>query len=493
MTGLLAPPILEALWTAVACVDSDDTFVAVNESYAAMLGTPSDAVIGRRLTDFAAREANAAFFEGLDATRADGRQRRVRNHSLDFDRVYDNIFSRAGDYVVIEVADVTDEAREHDRRLQIQSARDVIWERVVEYSLIVDLVERQIFASPAVWQRWPIEQLEAAVHDGTIANALDNPHRWSDEWVDESSLFDGRVERRDRRGVHHGRGAAPPERHPDGRGSGPLLRHPARAVAGGGRDPRRRHHLPRPDEHPALPGPADHGREGHGPAPRATSRCRCGRSTTDAQHDPAAVRRSARRRSLPTWGQPTTLADYLETFDEDSRIRHARACSAELGPDQRASLRVSSADHERHSTISLTTSRRAPSTIDAESSPSSRTSPTRSARPRPRTVLTTPSHVMRFAQGVAHDFGNVAQVVGGYAGLALPKQGSTHRGAGIDPSGISGPSSGVGVAAHRHHRQGPAGDQWPPRHQRGWLATRSPACADSSASRSRSCWMPVPT
>ena len=25
--------------------------------------------------------------------------------------------------------------------------------------------------------------------------ALDNPHRWSDEWVDESSLFDGRVER----------------------------------------------------------------------------------------------------------------------------------------------------------------------------------------------------------------------------------------------------------------------------------------------------------
>ena len=73
---------------------------------------------------------------------------------------------------------------------------------------------------------------------------------------------------RDRRGVHHGRGAAPQERHPDGRGSSPLLRHPAGAVARGGRDPRRRHHLPRPDEHPALPGPADHGREGHGAAPR---------------------------------------------------------------------------------------------------------------------------------------------------------------------------------------------------------------------------------
>ena len=90
--------------------------------------------------------------QGLDATRADGRQRRVRNDSLDFGRVYDNIFSLAGDYVVIEVADVTDEVREHDRRQQIQSARDVIWERVVEYSVIVDLVDRQIFASPAVWQ-----------------------------------------------------------------------------------------------------------------------------------------------------------------------------------------------------------------------------------------------------------------------------------------------------------------------------------------------------
>ena len=152
MTGHFAPPILEALWTAVACVDSTTPSWPPTSRMPRCSARPPTDVIGRRLTDFAVREANAAFFEGLDATRADGRQRRVRNHSLDFDRVYDNIFSRAGDYVVIEVADVTDEAREHDRRLQIQSARDVIWERVVEYFLIVDLVDRQIFASPAVWQ-----------------------------------------------------------------------------------------------------------------------------------------------------------------------------------------------------------------------------------------------------------------------------------------------------------------------------------------------------
>ena len=195
MTGLVAPPVLEALWTAVACVDADDAFVAVNDSYAAMLGTPSGDVIGRRLTEFAGREENVAFYAGLDATRADGQQRRVRNHSLDYNRVYDNIFSSAGDFVVIEVADVTDEAREHDRRMQIQSARDVIWERVVEYFVIVDLVDRQIIASPAVWQRWPIAQLETAVAEGTILQSLSNPHGLADEWVDETSLFDGRVER----------------------------------------------------------------------------------------------------------------------------------------------------------------------------------------------------------------------------------------------------------------------------------------------------------
>ncbi len=291
MTGLFAPPVLEALWTAVACVDADDVFVAVNDSYAAMLGMPSGDVIGRRLTDFAGREENVAFFEGLDATRADGQQRRVRNHSLDYDRVYDNIFSRAGDFVVIEVADVTDEAREHDRRMQIQSARDVIWERVVEYFVIVDLVDRQIIASPAVWQRWPIAQLEAAVAEGTIVQSLSNPHGWADEWVDETSLFDGRVERTIAEVFTTGRGAAPPEHHPDARGKEPLLRHPPGAVAGRGRDPRRRDHLARPDEHHALPGPADDGREGDGAAAGRPPRVRVG-DRCRLPDDPPAVRGS---------------------------------------------------------------------------------------------------------------------------------------------------------------------------------------------------------
>jgi PAS domain S-box-containing protein len=430
MTSLFTPPVFEALWTAVAAVDSDGTFVAVNESYAAMLGTPSDAVIGRRLTHFAARESNTAFFEGIEATRADGRQRRVRNRSLDFDRVFDNILSLAGDYVVIEVADVTDEVREHDRRMQIQSARDVIWERVVEYSLIVDLVERQIFASPAVWQRWPIEQLEAAVHDGTIAKALDNPHRWADEWVDESSLFDGRVER------------AIAEVFT----TGEEQRHKSAIPMAGGRV--------RYFDTQLVPWRVEDGIRGvviishdqtdiqryqdqQTMAEKAMAQLLADLPVSVWEIDDSAQQirplfADRRTPPMPTWGQPTALADYLESFDEGSRIR-LQGLLAKLGPDQRASLRVSSADHERHSQISL--HHVPPSTLDN--------------RRRVLTVVTDvthevseaeaesrvdhASHVMRFAQGVAHDFGNVAQVVGGYAELLsrsrdprIVEQASTH-------------------------------------------------------------------
>jgi signal transduction histidine kinase len=93
-----------------------------------------------------------------------------------------------------------------------------------------------------------------------------------------------------------------------------------------------------------------------------------------------------------------------------------------LTPDRRASLRVSSADHERHAQISL---HHVPhSAIDQ--------------RRRILTVVTDvthevseaeaesrmdhATHVMRFAQGVAHDFGNVAQVVGGYSELLTRSQ-----------------------------------------------------------------------
>ncbi len=430
MTVSFTPPVLEALWTAVACVDHDGTFVAVNESYAALLGAASDTVIGRPLTDFATREANPAFYEGLDATRADGRQRRVRNHSADRGRIYDNIFSRTGDYLVIEAADVTEEVREHDRRQQIQSARDVIWERVVEYSLIVDIVDRQIFASPAVWQRWPIEQLEAAVHDGTMAKALGNPHCWSDPWVDESSLFDGRVER------------AIAEVFT----TGEEQRHKSAIPMPGGRS--------RYFDTQLVPWRVDDGIRGvviishdqtdiqryqdqQTMAEKAMAQLLADLpvSVWEIDADAQTIRplfADRRTPPMPTWGQPTALADYLDTLDEDSRIR-MRGLLVELGPDRRASLRVSSADHERHSQISL--HHVPPSAIDA--------------RRRVLTVVTDvthevseaeaesrvdhASHVMRFAQGVAHDFGNVAQVVGGYAELLarskdprIVEQASTH-------------------------------------------------------------------
>ena len=147
--------------------------------------------------------------------------------------------------------------------------------------------------------------------------------------------------------------------------------------------------------------------------------------------DPAALRRSAQADPAHL-GAADALSDYLETLDEDSRIR-MRGLLASSRPDRRASLRVSSADHERHAQISL--HHVPPSAIDH--------------RRRILTVVTDvthevseaeaesrmdhATHVMRFAQGVAHDFGNVAQVVGGYSELLtrsqdprIVEQASTH-------------------------------------------------------------------
>lgn len=430
MTGAFMPPVLDALWTAVACIDSDDTFVAANESYGAMLGMPPDAVIGKRLTEFAAREANAAFFEGIDATRADGQQRRIRNHSLDLQRVFDNVFSRTGDYVVIEVADVTDEAREHDRRLQIQSARDVIWERVVEYFVIVDLVDRHIFASPAVWQRWPIEQLEATVHDGMIEQALVNPHHWSDEWADESSLFDGRVERTIAEVFTTGEEQRHKTAIPMPGGTSRFI--DTQLVPWRVDDEIRGVVIISHDQTNLL-----RYQDQQTMAEKAMAQLLADLpvSVWEIDADAQTIRplfADRRTPPMPTWGQPTALADYLDTLDEDSRIR-MRAQLDELTPDRRASLRVSSADHERHAQISL--HHVPPSAIDH--------------RRRILTVVTDvthevseaeaesrvdhASHVMRFAQGVAHDFGNVAQVVGGYSELLarnqdprIVEQASTH-------------------------------------------------------------------
>jgi signal transduction histidine kinase len=430
VTNGITTPVLQALWTAVACVDAEDTLVAANDSYLTLLGLPEQTVIGGKLTDFASRAANEAFFAGLDATRVDGRQRRVRNHSLDFDRVFDNIFSKAGDFVVIEVADVTDEVREHDRRVQIQSARDVIWERVVEYFVIVDLVDKEIVASPAVWERWPISQLELWVRGGAIALALANPHRWSDEWADESSLFDGRVER------------AIAEVFT----SGQEQRHQAAVPLSGSQTRYFDTHLVPWRVEDEIRGVVIISHDQTAMLRYQDQRTMAEKAMAQLLADlPVSVWEidagsqtirplfaDRRTPTLPTWGQPTPLADYLETLDEDSRIR-LRALLGELTPDRRASLRISSVDHDRHAQISLhqvpasaIDQRRRILTVVTDV-----TNEVSEAEAQNRVDHAT--HVMRFAQGVAHDFGNVAQVVGGYSDLLtrsqdprIVEQASTH-------------------------------------------------------------------
>ena len=272
--------------------------------------------------------------------------------------------------------------------LQIQSARDVIWERVVEYFLIVDLVDRQIFASPAVWQRWPIEPSSrppSRRHDREGAGQSPPLVRR----VGGRVLALRRARRaRDRRGVHHGRGAAPPERDPDVRGSSRYfdtqlvpwrVEDEIRGVVIISHDQTSIH---------ALPGPADHGREGHGAAARGPPGVGLGdrrqRPSRSGRCSPIGAPRPCR-----PGGSRRPSPDYLETLDEDSRIR-MRGLLAELGPDRRASLRVSSADHERHRPDQPPPR---PAEHPRQSTPSPhrrhRRHPRGRARPRPRAASTT--------------------------------------------------------------------------------------------------------
>ena len=414
MSGTPLPPVLEALWTAVACVDSAGMYVAANQSYARMLGTTPEMVIGRTVDDFAGREENRTFFDGLEQTARDGRQRRVRNHSRDHGRVFDTIFGKAGDFIVVEVADVTDEVREHERRLQIQSARDVIWERVVEYSVIVDLVEREVIASPGVWARWPIDRLEESVRAGSILDALGSEHGWDDPWPDENALFDGRVQR----AIGEVYTTGEEQRH---RNTIPLAGGQARyfdthLVPWRVGDEIRGVVIISHDQTDLL-----RTREQRSLAEEAMAQLLADLpvSVWEVDLDGQTIRplfADRRTPALPTWGQPTPLATYLDTLDSGSRAR-LTATLADLNPEGRAALRVVSGDLDRHGQVSL--HHVTPSALDGRRRVlmvvTDVTSEVGEAEAQSRFDHAT--HVMRFAQGVAHDFGNVAQVVGGYSEL----------------------------------------------------------------------------
>lgn len=194
-TSEVALRAITSLWTGVVCVDLDGVILSANGAYATMMASAPEALMGRSIHELAQRDRNLPFFEGLEKTLRDGETRRIRSDSGDFDRVFDNIITRSGDLVIIEVADVTDEVREHERRQQIQSARDVIWSRVVEHFVVVDLVGRNLTATPTVRQRWPIHGFERAVQLGSILNGPRSQHSWTDPWTSPSNTFDGRIER----------------------------------------------------------------------------------------------------------------------------------------------------------------------------------------------------------------------------------------------------------------------------------------------------------
>jgi PAS domain S-box-containing protein len=405
---------LDALWTSIACVDDAGVLVAVNAAFAEMLGTTRQALEGHRLEDLVSRELNIPFFQGLDETRADGVRRRVRNGSGDLNRIFDNIFTRTGDLVIIEVADVSDEVREHDRRRQVESARDVIFGSVVEYFVVVDLVDREIVASPSVWDRWPIDQLQRALVTGQLDHPDPTKPRWDDPWPNPSALLDGRVERAI--GEVFSTGAEQRHRTAVPLAEGRVRQFDTKLVPWTVDGERRGVVIIAHDQTDLLAHV-----DQRALAEEATGQLLAAlpASIWEADLHSLSVRplfEDRRTPAHPAWGRDVPLEEFLASWDPDSRVK-VRSLVFGLEPNGRGSALVVSADglhtaqvsvvdvpaaafgHRRRALIVVTDLTRELAQAQADSR------------------MDHAAQVMRFAQGVAHDFGNIAQVVGGFAQL----------------------------------------------------------------------------
>ena len=414
--------ILEAMSTAFVCLDADGVIVRSNRAFATMVGSALDNLVGASMAMAADYESNRAYFDALALTRADGVTRRVRNAGADFHAVFDNVITRAGDLLIVEVTDVSREVRERDRRTELEAAREVVWRRTEEHILAFDLAGGSLLVSDSVRDRWPIAQLEAAMRDGTMLDALSNPHQWSDPWIDETSLFDGRVERaiaevyttgieqRHRTRVPLAPGVArffdtqlvPWEVEGAVRGViivahdlTQQLRAQRRSIFAAEAINQVLEHLPvevwdfdlsrglvTPLFGQGLPG-GDHADE-----------------TVDPQPMSVILSRLAPDAGAKMWG----ALDRLATEDSVS----VQVQSADGGRRLQASFRFvpgAEFDRRRRAVVVITDVTSEVVKAEAESR------------------LGHANHVMRFAQGVAHDFGNVAQVVGGYSEILLQHPG----------------------------------------------------------------------
>ena len=123
----------------------------------------------------------------------------------------------------------------------------------------------------------------------------------------------------------------------------------------------------------------------------------------------------------PQWGRSKPIAETFEFLSEESIERLAMVIADMNGHGQQA-LTVTTVDEQRRMQISLSAV-----SASAEGQDSSilavLTDVTEDfVEAETDRRMDHASHVMRFAQGVAHDFGNVAQVIGGYSELLATSQ-----------------------------------------------------------------------
>jgi len=410
--------IASMLSTAVAAVDDDGTYVFVNDSFARMFDGQAPEV-GKVIFDGSDPEHNSPFVEALRATIADGEPRSVRNTSEDVGGTYDNLLNRRNGITVIEVRDVTTERDEAERRRRMDAARAITWALSDTYFMVVDVVGGTVEASDSLWRYWPVDQLERLVASGRVLEGLQSPTSYADPWLSLESANDGRVER------------AIAEVFTTGQ--------------------EQRHHT-------VVPMAADDIRHidvgwvpwvadgiirgaimiGHDVTPRVLAEQRelVARATMQELLDRLPVTLweldradgmawplfpDRREQPDPAWGQHAPLASTFAFMSEES-IERLTTKVAGMPCSGQETLTVTSVDGQRRMQLSLSS---VESVVDGSGG-------------RVLLVITDvtqefveaetdrrmdhATHVMRFAQGVAHDFGNVAQVIGGYSEMLAKSQ-----------------------------------------------------------------------
>lgn len=413
-TSRLLGGVADLVDTAIAVVDADGTYLYLNRSFERIFPEARPEV-GQSLHDVADYEANRAFFDALTATFADGQTRRVRNDSRQFGRVFESVITLHDAAAIIEVTDVTGEVREAEGARRLDEARRIMSEHTDSDFMLVDVVGRSVVSSETVTGLWLSKDLGAAVAEGRVLEGLHASTTCDDPWQGLESARDGRVLRAIAEvftsGVAQQHVAVVPVgpdsvRHLDIEWVPWAVDGMARGVIMMGHDTTQQ----RLAEH----------RES---VAAATMQELLERLPVTLWEIDIAERLAwplfpdRREISDPMWGRPAPVAATF-SFLSAASIELLVSVLDDMTESSQVAITVDSADDQRRLHLSL-------SSVDPVAD-------------RVLAVITDitdefidsetdrrmdhAKHVMRFAQGVAHDFGNLAQVIGGYSELLARTQ-----------------------------------------------------------------------